>query len=235
MCVVTTSEPATEVPKPPPPWGHIVSHCGVSHSPLTPTSRPLLAATPNMVLGTATHHLVATSYPPPRMEKNKEEDAVVRRTPSTHIHIGTYIYCPHISAHGASCSQSYRLILQPYPYHTPIRSRTYTSNLLIITAFTHILPICIDYVFIPPFSPLFSAVFALSSWEEKGKGRAKGTGGTAENKNTERYRTEKSRRTSSPTSRKGRHEHMKPKNASTDTLINPRLRKSIKNRIIFFR
>ena len=116
VCVVTTSEPATEVPKPPPPWGHVVSHCGVSHSPLTPTSRPLLAATPNMVLGTATHHLVATSYPPPRMEKNKEEDAVVRRTPSTYIHIGTYIYCPHISAHCASCSQSYRLILQPYPH-----------------------------------------------------------------------------------------------------------------------
>lgn len=157
VCVVTTSEPATEVPKPPPPWGHVVSHCGVSHSPLTPTSRPLLAATPNMVLGIATHHLMATSYPPPRMEKNKEESAVVRKTPSTYyIHIGTYICCPHISAHGASCSPSYRLILQLYPRHTPIRSRTHISNLLIITASVHI-PyqyVLITYLF-RHFSPTF--------------------------------------------------------------------------------
>lgn len=192
--MVTTSEPATEVPKPPPPWGHIVSHCGVSHSPLTPTSRPLLAATPNMVLGTATHHLVATSYPPPRMEKNKEEDAVVRRTPSTHIHIGTYIYCPHISAHGASCSQSYRLILQPYPYHTPIRSRTHTSNLLIITASAHI---PYQYVLITYLFRHFRPYFQPFSPSPVGRRKKRAEPREQEEQpraRTRRYRTEKTRK-----------------------------------------
>lgn len=112
--MVTTSEPATEVPKPPPPWGHVVSHCGVSHSALTPTSRPLLAATPNMVLGIATHHLMATSYPPPRMEKNKEEDAVVRKTLSTYIHMApiyTALTYPRMAHSVASLiGSSYNLI-----------------------------------------------------------------------------------------------------------------------------
>ena len=94
VCVVTTSEPATEVPKPPPPWGHVVSHCGVSHSPLTPTSCTLLAATPNMVLALATPPLVATSRPPPRMGKNKEKSAVVRKNALyLHAPIRSRTYC----------------------------------------------------------------------------------------------------------------------------------------------
>ena len=122
--MVTTSEPANEVPKPPPPWGRVVSHCVVSHSPLTPTSCTLLAATPNMVLALATPPLVATSRPPPRMGKNKEKSAVVRKN-------ALYL-------------------------HAPIRSRTYISNLLIITASVHI-PyqyVLITYLF-RHFSPTF--------------------------------------------------------------------------------
>lgn len=194
--MVTTSEPATEVPKPPPPWGHVVSHCGVSHSPLTPTSRPLLAATPNMVLALVAPHLMATSRPSPRMGKNKEESAVVRRTPSTYIHIVTlYILPSHLSTHGASCSQS--TSARPVTLlsrHTPIRGRTHTSNLLIITASAHI-PyqyVLITYLFrhfrpyFQPFSPS-----PVGRRKERAEPREQEEQPRAR---TRRYRTEKVRK-----------------------------------------